>query len=448
MRRQPSSPLVLLLAACSLAAAPAAPAATPPASAPRQTVTVAPPAPDDRIHAAAEALAPKLVELRRDLHMHPELGNRETRTGALLAERLRALGIEVRYPVARTGVLAVLRGGRPGRTAALRADIDALPIQETNDVPYKSRVSGVKHACGHDGHATIVLGVAEVLSGLRSELPGTVVFLFQPAEEGPPEGEDGGALLMMKEGALIDPPVDAVFGLHADPLLDAGTVGWATGPIFASSDTFRITVAGKSTHGALPHTGLDPIPVAADLIEALQPLVSRETDARSPKILTIGTIQGGSRFNIIADKVSMDGTIRTLDEAVRIDLKTRMDRTVRGIAAAHGTTATLAWIGASNPALINDAALTRASLPALRRACGSDHVVEVPPQMAAEDFAHLARRVPGFYLKLGVRNEKRGITAMLHTAAFDLDEAALPLGVRALANVVWDFNAGPASETR
>jgi amidohydrolase len=394
------------------------------------------------------ALAPKLVELRRDLHMHPELGNRETRTGALVAARLRALGIEVRYPVARTGVLAVLRGGRPGRTSALRADIDALPIQETNDVPYRSRVPGVKHACGHDGHTTIVLGVAEVLAGLRAELPGTVVFLFQPAEEGPPEGEEGGALLMMKEGALVDPPVDAVFGLHADPLLDAGTVGWAVGPIFASSDTFRITVAGKSTHGALPHTGLDPIPVAADLIEALQPLVSRETDARSPKVLTIGTIHGGSRFNIIADKVTMDGTLRTLDEAVRADLKTRMDRTVAGIAAAHGTAATLAWIGASNPALINDAALTRASLPALRRACGPEHVVEVPPQMAAEDFAHFARRVPGFYLKVGVRNEKRGITAMLHTAEFDLDESVLPLGVRALANVVWDFNAAPAPETR
>jgi amidohydrolase len=380
--------------------------------------------------------------------MHPELGNRETRTGALVAERLRSLGIEVRYPVARTGVLAVLRGGRPGRTSALRADIDALPIQETNDVPYKSRVPGVKHACGHDGHTAIVLGVAEVLAGLRAELPGTVVFLFQPAEEGPPEGEEGGALLMMKEGALVDPPVDAVFGLHMDPLLGVGDVGWAIGPIFASSDTFRITVAGKSTHGALPHTGLDPIPVAADLIEALQPLVSRETDARSPKVLSIGTIQGGSRFNIIADKVTMDGTLRTLDEAVRADLKTRMDRTVHGIAAAHGTTATLAWIGASNPATMNDAVLTRASLPALRRACGPEHVMEVPPQMAAEDFAHLARRVPGFYLKLGVRNEKRGITAMLHTADFDLDESVLPLGVRALANVVWDFNAAPAPETR
>jgi amidohydrolase len=449
MSRSKSCAPALLLAALSLAAAPAAPAATTPvADAPHQTATVAPPAPDDRIHAAAEALAPKLVDLRRDLHMHPELGNRETRTGALVAERLRALGIEVRYPVARTGVLAVLRGGRPGRTSALRADIDALPIQETNDVPYKSRVPGVKHACGHDAHTSIVLGVAEVLAGLRAELPGTVVFLFQPAEEGPPEGEEGGALLMMKEGALIDPPVDAVFGLHADPLLDAGTVGWAVGPIFASSDTFRITVAGKSTHGALPHTGLDPIPVAADLIEALQPLVSRETDARSPKVLTIGTIHGGNRFNIIADKVTMDGTLRTLDEAVRADLKTRMERTVAGIAAAHGTTATLAWIGASNPALMNDAALTRASLPALRRACGPDRVVEVPPQMAAEDFAHLARRVPGFYLKLGVRNEKRGITAMLHTAEFDLDEAVLPLGVRALANVVWDFNAAPAPEAR
>jgi len=452
--------MLLLLAAIPLAAVAAPPAAgtQPPAgtsaSAPgasasaQQTVTVAPPAPDDRIRDAAGKLAPKMVELRRDLHMHPELGNRETRTGALVAARLRALGLDVRYPVARTGVLAVLRGGLPGRTAALRADMDALPIQETNDVPYKSRVPGVKHACGHDGHTVIVLGVAEVLSGMRAELPGTVVFLFQPAEEGPPEGEDGGALLMMKEGALVDPPVDAVFGLHMDPLLDVGDVGWAIGPIFASSDTFRITVAGKSTHGAMPHTGLDPIPVAADLIEALQSMVSRETDARSPKVLSIGTIQGGSRFNIVADKVTMDGTIRTLDEAVRADLKTRMERTVRGIAAAHGTTATLAWIGASNPATINDAALTRASLPALRRACGPEHVVEVPPQMAAEDFAYFARKVPGLYVKMGVRNEKRGITAMLHTAEFDLDEAVLPVGVRALANAVWDFNAAAAPETR
>jgi amidohydrolase len=403
---------------------------------------------DARIRAAADALAPRLVDLRREIHMNPELGNRETRTGALIAARLRALGLDVRYPVARTGVVAVLTGGRPGRTAALRADIDALPIQERRDVLYKSRVAGVMHACGHDGHTAIVVGVAEVLAGMRADLPGTVVFLFQPAEEGPPEGEEGGAFLMMKEGALVDPAVDAIFGLHMDPLLEVGDIGWAIGPIFASSDTFSITVAGKKTHGAYPHTGLDPIPVAADLIQALQTIVSRETDARAPKVLTIGTIHGGNRFNIIADQVTMEGTIRTLDESVRADLKQRMERTVHGGAAAHGTTAALRWIGQGNPATLNDAALTRASLPALERAVGRDHVREVAPQMGAEDFALYARRVPGLYLKMGVRNESRGITAMIHTEDFDMDEAVLPLGVRAFATVIRDFNAGGAGGVR
>jgi len=412
------------------------------------TPTVATPTPDARIGAAAEALAPRLVEVRRDIHMNPELGNRETRTGALVADRLRALGLEVHYPVARTGVVAILRGGRPGRVAALRADIDALPIEERNDVPYRSRAAGVKHACGHDAHTAIVLGVAEVLAGLRDRLPGTVVFLFQPAEEGPPEGEDGGAPLMIREGALDEPHVQAIFGLHVDPTLDAGTIGWSAGPIFASSDRFAITVAGRKTHGAYPHTGLDPVPVAAAMVDALQLIVSRQIDAGAPKVLTIGSIHGGNRFNIIADEVEMQGTIRALDEEVRAALKERMARTVRGVAEANGTTATLRFVGDGNPVTLNDAALARASVPSLVRACGAGDVLEVAPQMGAEDFAHYARKVPGFYVKLGVRNGERGITAMIHTEDFDLDEAALPFGVRALATVLWDFMAATPAVAR
>jgi amidohydrolase len=395
--------------------------------------------PDAEIESAVRAMAGRLVEVRRDIHMHPELGNREVRTGALVADRLRAIRLEVRHPVAHTGVMGILRGGRPGRVAALRADLDALPIGERNDVPYRSRVGGVKHACGHDGHTAIVLGVAEVLAGMRARLPGTVVFLFQPAEEGPPEGEKGGAPLMIEEGVLDDPKVEAIFGLHVDPLLDAGTIGWTAGPIWASSDRFVVTVTGRRTHGAYPHTGIDPIPVAAEVVQALQLIVSRQIDARSPKVLTIGSIHGGNRFNIVADEVTLEGTIRTLDAAVRADLKERMARTVRGVPEVHGASGALRWVGEGNPPTVNDADLARASVPALERAAGAGRAIEVPPQMGAEDFAHYAVRVPGLYVKLGVRNEAKGITAMIHTEGFDMDEAALPLGVRAMAGVLWDF---------
>jgi amidohydrolase len=361
------------------------------------------------------------------------------RTGKLVADRLRALGLEVRHPVARTGVVGVLAGGRPGPVVAVRADLDALPIQETNDVPYKSRNPGVKHACGHDAHTTIVLGAAEVLAGLKARLPGTVVFLFQPAEEGPPEGEEGGAPSMIREGALDTPPVAAVFGLHVDPFLDAGEVGWSAGPIFASSDTFVIEVKGRKSHGAYPHTGLDPVPIAAEIVQALQLVVSRQIDAQSPKVLTIGEIHGGNRFNILAEQVVMKGTLRTLDAAVRRELKERVARTVEGVAVAHGTTATLRFVGVDNPPTMNDAALARASVPALERVFGQDQVREVPPQMGAEDFAHYAERIPGLYVKLGVRNAARGIVAPIHTEDFDLDESVLPLGVRAMATLVWDY---------
>jgi amidohydrolase len=396
-------------------------------------------APDAEIRAAADALAPALVETRRDIHRHPELGNREVRTGQLVADRLRALGLEVRHPVAKTGVVALLKGGRPGPVVALRADLDALPIQERNDVPYKSVNAGVKHACGHDAHTTIGLGTAEVLAKMRDRLPGTVVFVFQPAEEGPPEGEEGGAALMIKEGVLDRPKVQAMFGLHVDPNLPTGQVGWSVGPIFASSDRFVIEIQGKKTHGAYPHTGLDPVPVAAQLVQALQLIVSRQIDAQNPKVLTIGSIHGGNRFNIIADQVTMEGTIRTLDAEVRRELKERIQRTAAGLAAAHGVTASVRWVGEGNPPTVNEAALTRASVPSLERVYGAAQTREVEPQMGAEDFSAFAERVPALYIKMGVRNEARGITAMIHTEDFDIDEAVLPLGVRAMSTLVWDY---------
>jgi amidohydrolase len=413
----------MLLALAFLAAAPAA----------------APATPDAAIRAAAERISPAVVAVRRDLHAHPELSNREERTGRLVAERLRALGLEVRHPVAKTGVVGILRGGQPGPVVALRADIDALPIDETSDLPFRSQVKGVMHACGHDAHTAILLGAAEVLSGLKTRLPGTVVFLFQPAEEGAPEGEEGGASLMVKEGALDDPKVEAVFGLHVGSWVSAGQAGWSDGPIFASSDTFTIEVEGKTVHGAQPHMGLDPIPVAAEIVQALQLVVSRQIDGRQPRVLTIGRIQGGTRFNIVADRVTMDGTIRTHDAAVRAEIKARMARTVKGVAEAHGTTATLRFLDEGNPPTVNDAALaTAVAVPALRRVFGAG-AVRLEPQMVAEDFPSFGQKAPYFYFILGTRNDAKGIASVNHTAAFDVDEDALPLGVRAMATLAWDF---------
>jgi amidohydrolase len=404
-------------------------------------LAVAPTVPDAEIRAAAERITPAVVAVRRDLHAHPELSNREERTGHLVAERLRGLGLEVRYPVAKTGVVGILRGGRPGGVVALRADIDALPIEETNDIAFRSQAKGVMHACGHDAHTAILLGAAEVLAGLRARLPGTVVFLFQPAEEGAPDGEEGGAPLMVKEGVLDDPKVAAVFGLHVGSWVSVGQAGWTDGPIFASSDTFRIVVEGRTVHGAQPHMGLDPIPVAAELVQALQLIVSRQIDGRQPRVLTIGRIQGGTRFNIIADRVTLDGTLRTHDATVRAEIKARMARTVKGVAEAHGTAATLSFLDEGNPPTVNDAALARSvGIPALERVFGAG-AVRVEPQMVAEDFPFFGQKVPYFYFLLGTRNDAKGIGSVNHTPRFDVDEDALPLGVRAMATLAWEFVA-------
>jgi amidohydrolase len=397
--------------------------------------------PDGEIRAAAERLAPGVVATRRQLHQQPELSNREEKTGRFVAEKLRALGIEVRYPVAKTGAVGVLRGGKPGGVVALRSDMDALPIEETSELPFKSQVKGVMHACGHDAHMAILLGAAEVLAGLKARLPGTVVFLFQPAEEGAPSGEEGGAPLMVKEGALDDPKVQATFGLHVGGWTAAGQAGYTDGPIYASSDAFTIEVAGKTVHGAQPHMGLDPIPVAAEIVSALQTIVSRQIDGRQPRVLTIGRIQGGTRFNIIADKVVMDGTMRTHDATVRTEMKARMARTVKGVAEAHGTTATLRFLDEGNPPTVNDAALARGvGIPALERVFGKG-AVRVEPQMVAEDFPYYGKKAPYFFFLLGTRNEAKGIASTNHTPTFDVDEDVLPLGVRAMATLAWDFLA-------
>jgi amidohydrolase len=397
--------------------------------------------PDAEIRAAAERIAPETVAVRHELHARPELSNREEKTGLFLAERLRALDLEVRHPVAKTGVVAVLRGARPGGVVALRADIDGLPIQEVADVPYRSQVPGVMHACGHDAHMAILLGAAEVLVSLRDRLPGNVVFLFQPAEEGPPPGEEGGAPLMVAEGALDDPKVEAVFGLHVGGWHETGQVGFGAGPFFASSDTFTITVAGEGVHGAQPHMGLDPIPVAAEIVQALQLIVTRQIDGRQPRVLSIGRIRGGTRFNVIADEVVMDGTLRTHDDDVRREIKDRMARTVKGIAEAHGTAATLTFDGAGNPPTVNDAALSALARPALERVFGAEGVLDVEPFMVAEDFPFYGERAPYFYFTLGTRNDAKGIDSVNHTDRFDVDDDALPLGVRALATLAWEFLA-------
>jgi len=396
-----------------------------------------------RVAREAEALRAQLVERRRDFHMHPELSNREERTSRVVAERLKALGLtEIKTGVARHGVTALLVGGKPGPVVAVRADMDALPIEETIDVPYKSRNPGVKHACGHDVHTTVALGVAEVLSRMREEVRGTVKFIFQPAEEGPPPGEEGGAALMIKEGVLENPRPRAIFGLHTEPNLQAGQIGFHSGPAMASSDTFYITVRGKKSHGAQPHAGVDAVVVASECVLALQHIRSRRVDPLEPLVITIGTIQGGDRFNVIAGEVRMTGTMRTLSDDVRARAKALMRETLQNVTAAYGATFELAYEGEGNPVTYNEPALVEQMLPTIRRVVGEGNTIAIKPFMPAEDFSLYQKVVPGFYYFLGVGNRARGITAGWHTAEFDVDEESLVVGVKVMSNVVLDYLEG------
>ncbi len=402
-------------------------------------VAAAKPSPADEISRAAEALRPQLVEWRRDFHMHPELSNREERTARVIAERLRAMGLDdVKTGVARHGIVALLKGTKPGPVVAMRADMDALPVEETLDVPYKSKNPGVKHACGHDVHMTVALGVAQILSGRRDLVHGTVKFIFQPAEEGPPEGEEGGATLMIREGALENPRPRAIFGLHTNPQLEAGQLGYHSGAAMAASDRFTITIRGKKVHGAQPHLGVDPVVVAAEAVMALQTIPSRRIDATQPLIISVGTIHGGNRFNIIADEVRMSGTVRTHDEEVRRRVPELMRQILAGVTASHGASFELDWDPRA-ASVYNDPALVSETLPAMKQVLGERNVNSLAPFMVSEDFSFFQQVAPGFFYFLGVGNKAKGIAAAWHTPDFDVDEESLVIGTKVMTSVLADY---------
>jgi amidohydrolase len=396
---------------------------------------------EKEIIAAAEKLRPRLIETRRDFHMHPELSNREERTARVIAEKLKAFGLdEIKTNVARHGIVALLKGTKPGPVVAVRADIDALPINEVRDVPYRSKITNVMHACGHDVHAAVQLGVAEVLSKMRDQIPGTVKFIFQPAEEGPPVGEEGGAPLMIKEGALENPRPLAIFGLHTTTEVPAGKIGYRAGSAQAAADMFDIVIKGKMSHAARPHAGIDSVVVAAECITSMQSIKSRRVDPFEPVILTVGTIHGGNRRNIIAPDVKLEGTLRTLSEESRARMKELMHATLSGVTSAYGATYDM-QMNEATVVVYNDPALVKQTLPVMRRVVGDDNVVEVPQRMGAEDFSYFQKVVPGFYYRLGSGNPAKGITAEAHTPDFDVDEECIVVGVKVMANVLVDFLA-------
>ncbi len=408
-----------------------------------------------RLDRDADAVLPKVVALRRVLHQHPELGNREVQTSKLLADRLRALGYEVKTGVAKTGVVGLLRGGKPGPVVALRSDIDALPVTEDTGLPFAStehaqfngREVGVMHACGHDFHMAMMMGAAEVLAGMKADLPGSVKIIFQPAEEGAPAGEEGGADLMVKEGVLENPKVDAIFGLHVGITpLEAGAISFRSKGIMAASDTFAITVRGRSTHGAMPWAGIDPIVVSAQIVLGLQTIISRQTDlTTAPAILTVGTIEGGNRFNVVPDEVRMTGTIRTFDADMQKRIHDAITRTAEHIAAAAGAQADVK-IEIGNPVTWNDPALTERMTPTLKRVAVGTFNPNAQVTTTAEDFSAYQKQVPGLYFFLGVaaKGTVPASWAANHSARFNPDESALITGVRALASLTVDYLAGAA----
>ncbi|HEX5757863.1 MAG TPA: amidohydrolase [Thermoanaerobaculia bacterium] len=402
---------------------------------------------------AVAAAAPRAVEIRHRLHQNPELGYQETETAKLVAEHLRGLGLEVATGIAHTGVVAVLRGGRPGPVVAVRADMDALPVVEQTDLPFRStkrgtwagQEVGIAHACGHDVHTAVGLGVASALAAVREDLPGTVKFLFQPAEEGPPPGEVTGALAMLRAGALADPQPDAIFALHSFPELSdgapgqpsVGKVGWTSGPTYAAVDHFLVTVRGKQSHGAYPHLGIDPIVMAAQAVTAFQTIRSRTLPALEPSVVTVGIIRGGERFNIIPGAVHLEGTVRTYKEEVRRDVERRMREILDGVARAFGGAYELDY-RQNAPATVNDPELAAWARPVLARAVGEENVVASPPTMGGEDFAYFANEVPGFYFRLGTLAP--GTTSGgLHTPDFRADDSAVPVGIRAMARLVAEY---------
>lgn len=400
---------------------------------------------------------PQVTAWRRDIHQHPELSNRETRTSALVAAQLKKLGLEVHTGIAHTGVVAILKGGKPGPKLAIRADMDALPVTEDVDVPFASKAKGeyrgkqvgVMHACGHDAHTAMLLGLATVLAGMKKDLPGEVMFVFQPAEEGAPPGEQGGASLMLKDGVFRDFKPDAMFGMHVVSSLNVGTVGVRPGPAMAGSDWFKMVVHGKQTHGAMPWNGVDPIVTSSEIIGAAQTIVSRKLNIGDyPAVLSFGIIEGGARYNIVPDQVEMQGTLRTFDAGMRQQAIDNLKDIAQHIAAANGATVeTQIPVGDSNPVLINNPALTARVRESIGKAIGGDHLIEAKPWMASEDFAYFANEVPSVYFWVG--STPTGQDALKapanHSPKFFMDEGALKIGMASMLQATLDYLNAPTS---
>jgi len=408
---------------------------------------------DAQVETMARAVDAKVLAWRRDFHQFPELGNREFRTSKIVAEHLRSLGMDVSTGVAHTGVVAILKGGKPGPRIALRADMDALPVTENSGLPFESKQTtefrgektGVMHACGHDSHTAMLLGVADALAKNRAEMPGEVLFIFQPAEEGPPDGETGGASQMLAEGVFKDFKPEAVFGLHVWSALNAGQLGYRSGPAMAASDRFNIVIKGRQTHGSRPWGGVDPIVAAAEVVTSAQAIVSRRQNlTKQPVVVSFGAIKGGIRYNIIPDSVELIGTIRTFDNAMRAQVFKDLANVAEHVAAAHGATA-ISKIPdtAGNPVMVNNPELTARFAESLKKVQGAE-VVSMDLVTGAEDFAYFANEVPAFYFFVGAtpRGQDAATAASNHSPQFFLDESALPLGTRALLQISLDYLNG------
>ncbi len=402
-----------------------------------------------QIDARAAALESRVIAWRRDLHQHPELSNREVRTAGVVAGHLQALGLKVQTGVAHTGVVGLLYTGRPGPVIALRADMDALPVTEQVDLPFASRTRanfngqevGVMHACGHDCHVAILMAVADLLAAMKQQLSGSIKFIFQPAEEGPPPGEEGGAALMIRQGVLENPKPEVIFGLHVFAGVESGTIAYRPGPAMASSDRIRVTVTGRQTHGALPWRGVDPIVISSQIVLGLQTIVSRQVDVSlEPAVVSIGAIKGGVRDNIIPDTVEMLGTVRTFNEDMRADIHARIRNTVEMIARSAGAAAQVHFDNAY-PVTVNDVPLTERMVPTLQRVAGADKVFVGQKITGYEDFSFYQQKIPGFFYFLGItpRGTDRKQSAPNHSPRFFVDESALVLGVRSLAHLTLDY---------
>lgn len=411
-----------------------------------------------KVDQQAKELEEKIIKWRRHLHQFPELSNRETKTAAMVAEHLKSLGIEVKTGIAHTGVVGILKGGKPGPVIALRADMDALPVTERNSLPFASKEkttfngqeTGVMHACGHDTHVAILMAVAEILSKNKSELKGTIKFIFQPAEEGPPAGEKGGAGFMVEEGVLDNPKVDVIFGMHIQSISPLGRITYRPAGMMAASDWFSIKVKGRQSHGAAPWMGVDPIVVSAQIIQGLQTIVSRQTElTKEAAVITIGRIQAGVRENIIPEEAFMAGTIRTLDEGMQEKIHEKIKLTATKIAESAGATAEVI-IDKKTPVTFNDIALTEKMVGSLQKAAGLENVLRINAVTGAEDFAFYQKKIPGFFFFVGAMPPDQDPTKVPahHTPDFMIDERGMLTGLKAMLNVTLDYMYMNTSEKK